>query len=114
MLSLIAAGHPAFGAVADRFDEYRTHYGEAADPAATRAWLTDQVTSERLSITAALDGDRVVGLITTTVLPASLRLGTAWMIRDLYVAPDHRRRGLARDLLLRVIAAGREAGAVRV
>jgi hypothetical protein len=32
-------------------------------------------------------------------MPASLMLATAWSIRDLYVAPQCRRSGVARGLL---------------
>lgn len=54
------------------------------------------------------------GFITATVVPASQMLGTAWSIRDLYVAPQHRRGGIARVLLRHVIDDARAAGAYRV
>jgi GNAT superfamily N-acetyltransferase len=92
------------------FDEYRAHYGETPFPARTTAWLDDQLTAGRL--TAFLDDPR--GFITVTIQPASLRLSTAWMIRDLYVDPAYRRRGVARALLTHVITAARSAGALRV
>jgi len=44
----------------------------------------------------------------------SLALGTAWSIRDLYVAPPPRRTGIARALLQQAITDAREAGAQRV
>jgi ribosomal protein S18 acetylase RimI-like enzyme len=47
-------------------------------------------------------------------MPASLALGTAWSIRDLYVAPAYRRMGIAGVLLQQVIDDAREAGAHRV
>src|SRR2546423_10479973 len=49
-----------------------------------------------------------------TVIPASLTLGTAWLIRDLYVGPIHRRGGIARALLHHVIDNARANGAHRV
>ncbi|MFG1991782.1 GNAT family N-acetyltransferase [Actinoplanes sp. NPDC048988] len=49
-----------------------------------------------------------------TVQPASLRLATAWMIRNLYLRPAHRRRGTARALLRHVIGEARAAGALSV
>ena len=47
-------------------------------------------------------------------MPASLMLGTAWVIRDLYVAPQYRRSGIARALLQHVVGHARAAGAYRV
>ncbi len=67
-----------------------------------------------MKIAAAVHPDQVCGFITSTVMPASLMLGTAWSIRDLYVAPQHRCSGVARTLLQRVIDDARVAGAYRV
>jgi ribosomal protein S18 acetylase RimI-like enzyme len=47
-------------------------------------------------------------------MPASLMLGTAWSIRDLYVAPQQRRSGIADALLRHVVDDARAAGANRV
>jgi GNAT superfamily N-acetyltransferase len=47
-------------------------------------------------------------------MPASLMLGTAWSIRDLYVVPQRRRGGIARVLLQHVLDDARAAGAYRV
>ena len=41
-------------------------------------------------------------------------LGSAWSIRDLYVAPRHRRTGIANALLQHIIHNARVAGALRV
>ena len=67
-----------------------------------------------MTITAAIQAGQACGFITSTVTPASLMLGTAWSIRDLYLAPQHRRRGIARTLLQHVIDDARAAGAYRV
>ena len=48
------------------------------------------------------------------VMPASLMLGVAWSIRDLYVTARLRRAGVARQLLQHVVASAREAGALRL
>jgi ribosomal protein S18 acetylase RimI-like enzyme len=107
--------HRLLGQVAALFDEYRSHYGHPPSPAATRAWLLDQLDQGRMAAAAAVhDTDRCLGFITTTVLPASLMLGTAWSIRDLYVAPRHRRGGLAGRLLQHAVDDARAAGALRV
>ena len=48
------------------------------------------------------------------VSPASMALSLFWQLRDLYVAPDHRRHGVGRALVDTVVADARAAGAARV
>ena len=55
-----------------------------------------------------------VGFATTTTVPASLRLGRFWQIRDLFVVPSRRRLGAGRALLGLVRAAATGAGASRL
>jgi ribosomal protein S18 acetylase RimI-like enzyme len=106
--------HQVFGQVADLFDDYRAHYGQPPSPRLAREWLDGQLTEHRMMIAAAIDAGRACGFITTVVMPTSLMLGTAWSIRDLYVAPQQRRLGTAHALLRHVAGAARAAGATRV
>jgi ribosomal protein S18 acetylase RimI-like enzyme len=50
----------------------------------------------------------------STVQRASTATGTAWSIRDLYVAPQCRRSGIARALLQHILDYARATGAYRV
>jgi GNAT superfamily N-acetyltransferase len=109
----ISPSHSAFGAVAALFDDYRAH-GWPPSPQLTHDWLHAQVTRQAMMITAALRSGRACGFIAVSVMPASLTLGTAWSIRDLYVVPAHHRMGIAGVLLHQVIDDAREAGAHRV
>jgi len=84
----ITPSHPAFGQVAALFDDYRRRYGQPPSPQLARDWLHSQLARHRMTITAALHAGQARGFITATVMPASLTLGTAWSIRDLYVAPS--------------------------
>lgn len=111
----IAAANPAVGQVAAVFDRYRCHYGQPPAVEATRIWLAEQLTGRRMAVTAALSETGLCRVfITTTVVPASLALGTAWSIRDLYVVPEHRRHGIAGRLIQHAVDAARHAGAVRL
>jgi ribosomal protein S18 acetylase RimI-like enzyme len=110
----VTPAHPAFDRVAALFDDYRAHYGRPPSPHSTRVWLHDQIARHRITVVAAIRADHVCGFLTAVVMPASLMLGTAWSIRDLYVAPEHRRGGIAGTLLRHVIEDARAAGAQRV
>jgi ribosomal protein S18 acetylase RimI-like enzyme len=110
----LTPSHEVFGQVAALFDDYRAHYGRPPSPKLTRDWLHGRLAQRQMMIAAAMHGEQACGFITTTVMPASLTLGTAWSIRDLYVVPQRRRGGIARALLQHVVEHARAAGAHRV
>lgn len=62
----------------------------------------------------AEDDSTVVGFVTSVRIPASLRLGHYWQIRDLFVLPGHRREGIALSLLDAVRSAADVSGALRL
>jgi ribosomal protein S18 acetylase RimI-like enzyme len=105
----------AFKEAVHLFDAYRVHYGETSDPDRVGSWLSEQLTSGRLNLAAAVtDTIRVAGLITSATHPASLRLDVFVHIQDLYVSPDSRRSGVATALLNHVLTRAKAAGALRV
>src|SRR5262249_59649424 len=100
--------------VAVVFDQSRRHYGQPVMAGQTLAWLTEQTSQPRLAIFIAHAGKDLAGLATILVVPASLRLGCSWQLRDLYVMPSARRRGGARALIGAVRPAATAARAIRV
>jgi len=110
----VTATSSAFDEVCELFDAYRAHYGEPASLADTRRWLAEHVRSGRFRLAAALIDGRPAGFVTSVTIPASLTLRTAWLIRDLFVEPRHRRVGLGRLLLRDVVEAAQADHAFRV
>jgi GNAT superfamily N-acetyltransferase len=100
--------------VAEVFDQYRRHYGQPVVAGQTLAWLNNHTSHRRLSVFVAHVGEDLAGLATTVALPASLRLGCSWQLRDLYVVPGARRRGVARALVGAFRQAATAAGAIRL
>jgi len=110
--SLEAPTETGIVALADIFDAYRAHYGEEIERGASATWLAEQLGSGRLTaFVAELDA---VGFATVVDIPASLRLGRYWQIRDLFVVPDRRRLGIGAALLDFVADSARSASARRV
>jgi ribosomal protein S18 acetylase RimI-like enzyme len=114
MIVAVLPSDDAFDQAVALFDAYRSHYGLSPSPHDTRTWLSDQLTHSRLTMTTEVAGGRLRGFLTVAPLPASLLLGTFWAVRDLYVAPQHRRAGVARALLHHTVDAARAAGAHRL
>jgi len=100
--------------LAEIFEQYRVHYGEAPDALRSATWLERNLNSTRFRAFAAEDKGQFVGFAITMEVPASLRLGHFWQIRDLFVLPKHRRVGVGRALLASVRAAAIASGALRL
>ncbi|GHJ50359.1 hypothetical protein Cs7R123_77010 [Catellatospora sp. TT07R-123] len=113
MITRVTPADPGFGAVAELFDAYRAHYGRQRGFTATRRWLQDQAAAG-FRVYAARELGRPVGFATVATVPASLTLGTVWLLRDLWIEPEHRGAGHARALVGHVIAEARTAGARRL
>ncbi|MFL5942769.1 MAG: GNAT family N-acetyltransferase [Gaiellaceae bacterium] len=117
LVSVRALASPArreIEALAEIFDQYRVHYGEASDAFRSASWLDEHLGTSRLRVFVAEDSVRFVGFAIAMDVPASLRLGHFWQIRDLFVLPTHRRFGVGRALLGSVRAAAIAAGALRL
>ena len=96
------------------FELYRTHYGQSPAPIATQAWVGEMARSGELKFYAAYQGSRMVGFAAIHQVPASLRLGRFWQLRDLFTVPAARRQGAARRLVETIQQAASDAGALRL
>ena len=117
LVSVRALASPArreIEALAEIFDQYRAHYGEASDASRSASWLDENLGTGHLRVFVAEESAGFVGFAITMDVPASLRLGHFWQIRDLFVLPTHRRLGVGRALLDSVRAAAIAASAVRL
>ena len=110
----LASGTAAQAETARLFDEYRVHYGWPSAPERTHEWLLTQLVSGRLIAWTASVDSLPDAFVTVAPTPASLALGVAWQVRDLYVSPHARRRGLARALMAHVLVRANAAAVTRV
>jgi GNAT superfamily N-acetyltransferase len=111
--ALAAPARRELEALAEIFDQYRAHYGEAPDASGSAYWLDENLGTSRLRVFVAEESGRFVGFAITMDVPA-LRLGHFWQIRDLFVIPTHRRLGVGRALLASVRAAAIASSALRL
>jgi GNAT superfamily N-acetyltransferase len=112
--ALAAPTRRELDALAEIFDQYRVHYGEASDASRSACWLDENLSTSHTRVFVAENSGRFVGFATTMEVPASLRLAHFWQIKDIFVLPTHRRLGVGRALLASVREAAIASGALRL
>ncbi|HEX6290187.1 MAG TPA: GNAT family N-acetyltransferase [Herpetosiphonaceae bacterium] len=85
--------------VAPLFDGYRQFYGQVSDIEAGRRFLQERISADESVIFVAFGGAAAVGFTQLYPTFSSVVLRRLWILNDLFVAPEARRRGVARALL---------------
>jgi ribosomal protein S18 acetylase RimI-like enzyme len=108
------AGPQDLDALAVLFDAYRRFYGQPADLARARDWLRSRMRfGETVVLIAERDG-LAAGFTQLYPMHSSVRTARTWILNDLYVADQARRRGVARALLDAAARFARDDGAAGI
>ena len=100
--------------LAPLFDHYRVFQGQAADPAAARAFLRERFDHGESVVFMASEGAAALGFAQLFPSWSSVALARVFILNDLFVHPDGRRKGVASRLLAAVERHAWSLGAVRV
>lgn len=100
--------------VARLFDQYRGFYGQPSDPALATAFIRARMERDESVIFLAWNDDAAVGF--TQLYPAfsSVSASRVWILNDLLVVPEARRKGVARALLSAAAEFAHADGALRL
>lgn len=99
-------------AVSQLFDGYRVFYEKPSDLAGARQFLSQRLSKSDSVIFLAEDGNgNAVGFTQLYPLFSSVRMRPIWLLNDLFVAPQARKQGVARALMLQAQAFAAETGA---
>ena len=94
------------------FDGYRQFYRQTSDKAASKAFLKARLTNEEAFVFIARDEDgAAAGFTLLYPMFSSVRQKRVYILNDLFVHPDHRRKGVGALLLDRAVQFGKEQGA---
>jgi len=96
------------------FDAYRQFYRQPSDPENARRFLRDRLEHNQSIIFLAFDGAAAVGFTQLYPSFSSASMATIFILNDLFVSPQARRRGVGRALLQASADYGRRAGAIRL
>lgn len=98
--------------LATLFDAYRQFYGQAPDLPLARAFLAERLKYQQaVVLVAATPSGEFLGF--TQLFPSfsSVRACRMFVLNDLFVAPEARRQGVARALLVKAADVARSLGA---
>jgi ribosomal protein S18 acetylase RimI-like enzyme len=100
--------------VAALFDAYRQFYGQPPDLDGTRRFLAERLGRGESVIYAVVEDERALGF--TQLFPSfsSVSMRPIWILNDLFVAEDARRRGVGARLLRAARDHAMKTGAVRL
>ncbi|MEO8402832.1 MAG: GNAT family N-acetyltransferase [Gammaproteobacteria bacterium] len=85
--------------LAPLFDAYRVFYRQTSDPVAALQFTQQRLTKQDSTIFLALKDS--VGIGFTQLYPSfsSINMQRIFILNDLYIAPDYRKKNIARQLL---------------
>jgi GNAT superfamily N-acetyltransferase len=97
-----AAGPEDAALIAPLFDAYRQFYHRPSDPDGALIYIrTRLVRQEAVVFIARNEKGTALGFVQMYPSFDSLAMRPAWILYDLFVSPDCRRQGVARDLMKR-------------
>lgn len=95
------------------FDAYRQFYGQHSDLIVARQFLRARLVRNESVVLIAEDGDgRAVGFVQLYPAFSSILALPMYVLSDLFVIPEVRRRGVGTLLLKSAVETARDAGAV--
>ncbi|MFI5134891.1 MAG: GNAT family N-acetyltransferase [Chitinophagales bacterium] len=100
--------------LAKLFDAYRQFYRKNSDVEAARIFLTERMNKNESVIYVADADGALTGFVQLYPLFSSTRMKRLWLLNDLFVHPDFRRRGIAKQLFEKCFQLMRETNACGV
>ena len=97
------------------FDQYMVFYNKPSAPDRYRQYLKERINNNEATVFMAYSLDNTpIGFVLNYHSFSSVSLGKIIVLNDLYVAAEHRKKGIGHQLIERSLALARECGAVRV
>ncbi|MDA0266026.1 MAG: GNAT family N-acetyltransferase [Cyanobacteria bacterium] len=113
-MDIILATADHLNDAATLFDQYRVFYGQSSNLSGAQRFLAERFQNQDSTIFLAMDQGAAVGFTQLYPSFSSVSMGPIWVLNDLFVAVSHRRRGIAKQLMQRAAAHGRETRAIRL
>lgn len=96
------------------FDAYRQFYGQPSNEAVVERFLAERFEQQDSVVFLACRGTEAAGFAQLYPSFSSVALRRLWVLNDLFVRPEARRRYVAERLIKQAIAFARSTGACRL
>lgn len=106
-----AVGLADLAAVSILFDGYRQFYGQASDVSACQDFLQQRLQQQDSAIFVVEDNGVLLGFTQLYPFFSSVRMQRIYILNDLFVSADGRRRGVGEALMQQAAEFGRQQGA---
>ncbi|RHX92466.1 GNAT family N-acetyltransferase [Leptospira stimsonii] len=95
------------------FDEYRQFYKKESDLSGAFHFLEERISKEESCIFVALSEDEKLFYGFTQLYPSftSLSMKRTWILNDLFVRPEYRKKGIAKALIVQAATLARSMDA---
>ena len=112
-MTIIQAREEHVPLVSELFDLYRQYYRQASDLLGAKDYIHARITGDESVIFLAIDDDRGAAMGFVQLYPSfsSVSMKRLWVLNDLFVHPDFRRRGVGRELMERALQLGKDTDA---
>jgi ribosomal protein S18 acetylase RimI-like enzyme len=97
----------------DLVEQYRGFYGQEPN-SRTQQFVRDRVTRNESIVFVAEEEGQLVGFSQCYPSFSTVALAEIWLLNDVFVLPDFRRRHIAEQLMTETEAAAKNAGAARI
>ena len=94
-------------------EQYRGFYNQEAN-SNTQQFLHNRLSMNESIVFVAEEGDQLVGFAQCYPTFSTVALAEIWLLNDVFVHPDFRRRHVAEQLMVETEAAAKKAGAARI
>lgn len=94
-------------------EQYRAFYNHEPN-STTQQFLRDRISKNESIVFVAEEEDQLVGFAQSYPGFSTVALAEIWLLNDVFVHPDFRRRYIAEKLMVETETAAKSAGAVRI
>jgi len=94
-------------------EQYRGYYNQEPN-SNTQQFIRDRLSANESIIFVAEEGQQLVGFSQSYPSFSTVALAEIWLLNDVFVHPEFRRRHIAEQLMAETEAAAKSAGAVRI